>query len=236
MSLSLSSILKVWVSTYENPSMDTVYDQMGYDLDELKDDQGMIMVQWLWKVKVDDVDCDDWLDFDGFKKDVAEYFETELKQVDLKSIFARYGLDYTGISFYTPKYYNYEGDSLDIHLKTLQEEYDLEKMGLIPFIEEYIENIRQESYDWYCSFEPTTIDKVDVDDYCTLWAILKKEWVYDELKEIMQWCVEEWYSELVWANANPVYEVKVPNEDAKWWYDRKKFKLEYDEKLLVPIE
>jgi hypothetical protein len=109
-------------------------------------------------------------------------------------------------------------------------------MGLIDMIMEYIENVRQESYDWYCSFEPTRLDEVGVDDYCTLWAILKKEWVYDTMREAVEWWMMDCFSEIVWANANPVYEVKVPNEDAKWWYDRKKFKLEYDEKLLVPVE
>jgi len=79
------------------------------------------------------------------------------------------------MSFYTPQYYNYESDSLEIHLKTMRSEYNLTKLGLIPGIEEYIEKIRQESYDGYCSFEPTIIDEVGIDDYCTIWAILKNE-------------------------------------------------------------
>lgn len=234
MSMNLSSLLKVGVSTYENWSMDTVVEQMENDLNELKDDDWKIMVQGVWMVEIKEIDCDDNLDFDAFKVSVGKSMQECLEWVcDLKEIFAKYGLEYTGISFFTPQYYNYENDGLDIHLKTMREEYDLVSLWLKDLILEYIENVRQESYDWYCSFEPTDFDKVGIDDYCTLWAILKKEGVYDDLKEALQDWVDEWFSEFVRKHSNPTYTVKVPNGVK---YDRKEFTLDYDNKVLIPIE
>jgi hypothetical protein len=57
------------------------------------------------------------------EQDIKLAYKTTLQEV-----FARYGLEYTGMSFYTPSAYNYESDSLDIHLKTMWSEYDLKKM------------------------------------------------------------------------------------------------------------
>jgi DNA-directed RNA polymerase subunit N (RpoN/RPB10) len=129
-------------------------------------------------------------------------------------------------------------------LKTMWSEYDLKKMWLIPLIEEYIEKIRQESYDGYMSLEPTTIDEVGIDDYCTIRAILQKEWVYDCMAESLQDFVDEWYSELVRQNASPMYKVKVPNGKKRTnynWdvvddYDIKDYALDFDTKTLIPME
>lgn len=235
MSMSLSDILKVDVSTYENLSMDVVYEQMEQDLDECKNEDGKIMVQWLWMVDIKKIDCDDWLDWDNFKIDTWKMFQQDLETVDLKGIFAKYGLEYTGITFYTPSSYNTQVDSVDIHLKTMRNSYDLEKMGLVPLIEEYIKNVRQESYDGYMSFEPTTIDDVDITDYCTLWAILKKENIFDELKDTMQNSADEWYSDLVWMNSKIKYMVRTP---IGWKppYKLNYFRLDFDAKSLLPIE
>lgn len=262
--LALSKTLKVGVSTYDNWSMDVVDEQMGYDLEEcrtIKDGKGMIAVQWLGDVEINEVDCEDWLDFDNFKKELAKSMQETLEyevevvmKTTLKDIFKKYGMEYNGMDFYTPKYYNFESDSLDIRLECTDNDWSLKKYWLVELVEQYIENERQESYDWYMSFEPTNADEVSFDDYAVLWAILHKEkyytgseveWtLYDLLKKCLQDYVDEWYSELVLANANPVYEVKVPNGKKRtmiWWdmyddWDRKPFKLEYNEKLLVPIE
>jgi hypothetical protein len=186
MSLNLSSLLKVDVSTYENPTMDCVYEQMQYDLDECKDKNKMIEVQGIGKIKIDDIDYDDWLEFENFKIDLGqamqEALERDVKLADkitLQEVFARYGLEYAGMYFYTPNAYNYESDSLKIRLKVIDWDWSVDKYWLRELIEEYIENVRlepQESYDGYMSLEPTDIDEVGIDDYCTLWAILKKEW------------------------------------------------------------
>lgn len=263
--LALSNVLKVDVSTYENWSMDTVYEQMGYDLEEcrtIKDGKEMIAVQWLGDVEIDEVNCEDWLDFDNFKKELAKSIQDALEyeveivmKTTLKDVFKKYGMEYNGMNFYTPKAYNYENDSLDIRLECIDSDWSIEKYGLRELVEQYIENERQESYDWYMSFEPSKIEDVDWDNYAVLWAILHKEKsedqsLWDILNECLQSYVDEWYSELVWANSNPVYEVKVPNGKKKmrrvWSYadnnfevyddwDRKPYKLDFDNKVLVPI-
>lgn len=255
MSISLSSLLKVDVSTYENPSMDTVFESMENDLDEcglVVDDVfyfetlqiKKITVDGLWLVDVDSIRCEDNLDFDNFKLDIWKSMQMSMETAcNLKEIFWKYWLEYGGMYFYTPKAYNYEGDSLELRLKTMRENYDLVALGLEDLIKQYIDNERQESYDWYCSFEPTNFDEVGIDDYCTLWAILHKERVFDILKNTLQDFVDEWYGELVWWNTSQMYSVPVPNGKTRTLnggevvndYDRVDHKLDYDNKILLRV-
>lgn len=236
--MNLSSLLKVDVSTYENPSMDCIVDQMEYDLDECKDDKDMIEVQWLGKVAIKDIEFEDNLDFDKFKEALGRGMQQALElcvvDTDLDTVFRKYGLEYAGMGFYTPKYYNYEWDSLDIHLKTTDNTkfFSVDRYWLRELIMEYIDKVRQESYDWYCSLEPTNLDEVGIDDYCTIRAILKKEWVYDDMKDCLQEFVDEWFSDLVRQYSNQVYMIRTPI----WWeppYERHYYKLDFDTKTLL---
>jgi hypothetical protein len=54
---------------------------------------------------------------------------------------------------------------------------------LIPLVQEYIDNVMVRSYDGYCSFEPTSVDRVDRLDYAYLWAVLKYEDLYEKVQQ-----------------------------------------------------
>ena len=253
--------MKVDVSTYEHPDMWCVEDQMAEDLRDIavhnKENtewnakvRDEIEVQWIWRVDRDYIKCEWNLDWENFKKDVAACMAWALKKaVDLKTIFAKYGLEYTGMSFYTPQFYNYENDSLEIKLKTTEDtnKFDVDKYWLRELIEEYIENVRQESYDWYMSLEPTSIEKVEFDDYCTIWAILKKENIFDNLKQGLEDFMKDWYYKLIRQNSSPIYKVKVYNGKEKWYglrgvdWPYKDFNwidcsLDYNTQQLIPIK
>lgn len=231
MSINFSGLLKVNCSTYENPFMDVVVDQYSYDLDEIVVD-GKVDIEGIWLVDEHLIEIEDGLDFEWFKKSLSKNIQSYMEGIyDLKWIFAKYGLEYTGFSFFTPWCYNYQSDSVDIHLKTMWEEYDLEKMGLKDLILKYIDEVRTKSYDGYISFEPTDFDKVWIDDYCTIRAILEKEGVREMMAWDLEWFFEEGFDDELWENSNPYYEVRV---DWKIDYDRK-FKLDFENKKLVLI-
>ncbi len=194
MKLSLSKIVWASVSTYENPDMDCVYERMKEELDEI------------W-IDSDDYDIDDWLNFDEFKKDLGERMKEKVEEVvDLKTMFAKYDILYENeASFYTPKAYNYEWDSFDIKLDA-DENWDLHKYWLSELVQKYIDEIRMKSRDWYMSFEPGDIEKVEWDDYCVLRAILTKEWVLEDIREAINWVMQEDLQHIVIDNCeNPIY-------------------------------
>jgi len=243
--INLSSLLKVSVSTYEGGSLssDSVYESMKQDLD----DCGI-------KDFFDKNDVDEWLDFEGLKKDIASYFQDELEKdilevhwITMKDFWAKYDIDYEWFHFYTPKEYNFESDSLDIklQLKIDDEEWKKKWMPeLKEYIQRYIDDIRVDSYDWYMSFEPNKAEDCEWDDYAVIWAILRKEWkssywnwqsVYQTLEKCMNECVLEWIDSLYWENSNPVYLIRINDDDWKFvkWA---KCKLDMDNKAFIPIE
>lgn len=219
----LSNLLRVGVSTYTDWPLDStdIYECMRQDLDEC----------WIENF-FDTWDIDEWLDFEWFKKDLWEYLQRELEsEVDLKTLFEKYDIEYDWMRFYTPQYYNYENDSLDIKLdfKLENDEWLAKHFDwLKELVKEYIEKIRVESYDWYTSFEPSKLDDVKASDYCVIWAILKKEWVFDKLKVALQNCVDKWVSSIYRQNSNPVYLLK----DSDWnWVEHK---LDMEKKTFIP--
>jgi hypothetical protein len=92
----------------------------------------------------------------------------------LKPILKKYGYTVSGFSFYQPKFYNYEGDTLDISLE-FEGNIDALKKTLKKELLDYLKNEREPSRDGYVSFEPETLEEVKADDHAILWAILKKE-------------------------------------------------------------
>ena len=94
--ISLSDLTKVNVTTYENYTMDCVYEQYKYDLDDCD-----IKMEW--------IDIEEGFDFWKFKTEVAEAFmDSILYNIpDFKERLMKYGIIYTWCSFYTPQYYNF---------------------------------------------------------------------------------------------------------------------------------
>lgn len=249
----LSKVVGANVNTYENPSMDCMIDIMEQDLDDCKTELKKL---WWWvfkclKVKnyywddkdlyieLDNIECNDNLDFDKFKIDLAKAMQDGIEKdiitfcwFDLQCMFANYGMKYNGMNFYTPKTYNFESDSLDIRLKLVDDNWSLEKYKLTELVQEYIDTQRKESCDWYMSFEPRKIDEMERDDYAVLRAILKKEWVMDYIKESIDWIMWEEIQEIVLNNCNAYYQIRV-----EWKIDwDTKYNLDYDNKILVKID
>ena len=200
--LSLSDLVKESVCTYRWP-LRYIFDDLGRfledDLQELKSDDNKIEVEWVGLVDMDNIDidynCDDWI-YEWIESKFKDNIESEL----LIDTLAKYWLKYKGLSFYkNPGAYNFAWDSVDIEYEydddiKWQEKYP----ELIDEVEYYIKEVRQWSYDWYCSFEPTDIDKVEMNDYAYIWAILHKEDMLDDLKtDIQEWVEDilqsEWY-------------------------------------------
>lgn len=241
----LSKIVEAYVNTYENPVMDTVYDQMKYDLEDCKVE---IKKEWWWHydcIKLQDwfadinnIEIEDWLDFDEFKKNLWSALQTAIENdiinicwFDLECMFKNYGIQYKGMNFYTPKAYNFESDSLDIRLELIDENWDIDKYKLRELAQEYIDTVMKRSCDWYMSFEESDVDKLVRDDYAILRAILKKEDVSWYIKQAIDWVMED-LSEIVWNNCKPHYLIRIDGT-IDW---ENKYKLDYDSKMLIKID
>lgn len=153
-----------------------------------------------------DIDIDYWgaRGKEGrLRKRIAEIFQDNIEcecqdltnSISFGARFKKYGLLYHGMSYRSPQYYNYENDELEIHLTEDQfEDDDLPPRQetnpeLIPLVQKYIDEVMIRSYDGYCSFEPTSVDRVDRLDYAYLWAVLQKEWIYEWVQKAIE---ESW--------------------------------------------
>jgi len=133
---------------------------------------------------------------DAYGMKVYRKFDKEIVRVATKHllpviepIFKKYGVKVGKFSYSRPQFYNYRTDELDLEL-IIEKSY-LE--DLKPEITQYVNEVRQGSYDGYMSFEPDEVDKVTETDYAYFWAILKRGNMFDEIKEIFE---EDIYAEL----------------------------------------
>ena len=203
-SLALNQIVRKSVSTYNWViSDDWVWEMAEDDLKSLVDNKSKIKLKKDGKIKKVDIDKIS-IDIDRDSKRAkilfAECFQKNIEDCcysdkwDLASVLKRYGLLYHGMNFFMPHYYNYEDDEVWISLTEDQfEDDDLPPRQetnpeLIPLVQEYIDNVMVRSYDGYCSFEPTSVDRVDRLDYAYLWAVLKYEDLYEK---VQQW-IDDW--------------------------------------------
>lgn len=201
----------------------TIHNPDGSIYKELTDDRAL------------DVDVDYW-DWSKVKEWFGEIFQECIEQAvpDLADRLKKYGLLYHGMSYRSPKYYNYDNDELEIHLSEDQLEDDdlpprqVLNPELIPLVEKYIAEVRVPSYDGYCSFEPTDVNKVDRSDYAFLWAILQKEWIYDTIREAIVDAYEP-CNEFLFERALVRYLYRY--EDEKW--EKHCDKIYYDGEWLV---
>ena len=200
--LAINNLLKKSISTYRwtLDLYDSIYT---YEVENLRD---LSQLNWTsWYIKLSDEDelvvindiiveneliewYDDELDiFD-------EYFEERIKQElpDLKEKLSKYWISFKWFSYYKPKYYNFEDDELLINYEIENDEIDEE---LKPYIQNYIDNIRVKSYDWYISFEPSKIEDIDKSDYAFLYAILDKENLIEPFKQIIDSSIEDCYED-----------------------------------------
>lgn len=206
-SLALNQIVRMSVSTYNWPLDD---DNIWYIAEEnLKEiyNWAKLTLEKDWEeFKVDrwDVDIDVCYD-DRWKirEDLAQAFKENIEacvkkwDITLADRLKKYGLLYHGMNFYMPHYYNYEDDELWIVLtEDMLEDDDLPPRQvvhpeLVPVVQKYIDEVRVSSYDGYHSFEPTNVDSVGRLDYVYLWAILTYEWIYDDIKQGIEYAYED---------------------------------------------
>ena len=198
-SISLSGLAKKSVCTYwwGLPIYEYLWDTVRNDLDEIKTDDNKINVEWIGLVDFDDVEIDYEYD-DDIWDFIIEKFNDNVDTEKLAEALKKYGVKFDRLRFYkNPWAYNYAWDSLDMVYEydddiKWQEKYP----DLIPYVKEYIDNVRVKSYDWYCSFEPTSIDRVEYNDTTLIWAILKKEWI--DLEEVGKQ-IEDWVYDILEA-------------------------------------
>lgn len=198
-SIALNNLLKINLSTYywSLYLWDVIYDNLKEELREASRDN------WtLWYIKVEDEEDDipiNDIENDYEREDnkeerdfFLEFFEDRLKEFepDFEKKFKKYGVKNIHFWYYKPMYYNYENDELSFWY-----EYDDKPIdeSLKPYIQNYIDNILIRSYDWYCSFEPTNIDRVDKSDYSFIYAILDKENMIENIKKAINEALEDFY-------------------------------------------
>lgn len=202
-SISLSWLVGVSVCTYWGwlePIVENFGRYLEEDLKEITNEDNKVEVEWAGLINYDDIYID--YNYDEHLYDYfTECFRDTIESDKLKEALAKYGIIFHRVEFYKHKWeYNYATDSLDMLY-----EYDYETKwqekctDLIPYVRNYIDNVRKKSCDWYVSFEPTTIDEVEMNDTAYIYAIFDKEWLFDGVKESVQdWvykCNIEWYDD-----------------------------------------
>lgn len=220
-SISISDLVKVNVCTYWGWLrfvFDDLWRTLEEDLDSITTEDNKVNVDWIGMVNRNDVRID--YDYDEHIFDyINECFRDNVETDKLKEVLAKYGIVFHKVDFYKHKgEYNFAWDTLD-----MQYEYDdnikwQDKYPeLIPYVKNYIDNVRRKSCDWYVSFEPTTIDEVEQNDTTYIYAILDKEWMLEEVRQTVQDWLEDCYERGYWDyDTSNVY---LYNYDDKEKYD-----------------
>ena len=262
--LEFNVLLRVGMSTYYGnlDYSEWICERLREDLHEISDAKTW-RDNWMVKCKMldgsekilseKDIDEDFSIDWKEFSKLIVAECEHDIdgsvmtasdhKFDNMKELLAAYWMEFKGYEWFMPKYYNYDNDSLDLCFELTDMEWSLEKYLLTELVKKYIDEVRVESYDWYQSFEPTKLDDVVYNDYCVMWAILQKEWVFDYIQSELQELVDyHWYEIYDNAVKEQHWERREDTMPDKWdWYyqDRYKihyFKLVYGDKYLQEVE
>lgn len=228
-SIAFNSLLKKSICSYRWPLNvdDFLYEFWKEDLQECTKDW-LVEIEWIWKVNEDDIETD-WyfIDRDKYCQDVAEtlwrnidiecWYDNEWR--DITDIFRLYWVDFKWVSLWQPLYYNFNQDEL-----SWKYEFDDEPIdeSLNSYIENYIENVRTKSYDWYMSFEPSSLEKVTKLDYAFIYAILDKHWLVDSCKQWIDNGIEEILTETIYQYICPIYR-----------YNWNEYRIDWDKHILV---
>lgn len=238
---SLSDLLKVAVNTYYgnlDESENTLYEMKEDLYEKFKDVVSIRPLKWEdFSISRSELDPDfivDWGEFwktvaTKFKEDIDSSinFKTDYKTLD--ELLNNYWLWVVEYSWYQPKFYNYEHDRVNITIELKDENWNLKKYWLEKLAQQYIDEVRIGSYDWYCSFEPDNIDNVKRHDMCVLWVILQKENVFNfiksELEELIKNNSYEWYNNSI---AKKYYTRRIDTKPELWdKYASDRFELHY---------
>lgn len=216
------------ISEYWGPLnlAENYYDMLEQDLRDIEDEN--------WKVKIGDKLVDskeinyDFNYDDDYKGQQAKTFGKEIERSipNLKETLAKYGITLDYWKIWQPREYNFEDDELLMEYSfddtiDWREKYP----ELIPAVQYYIDKVRKQSCDGYVSFEPSTVEMVEMDDSAYVYAIFYKENLLEGLEEGIQDGIET-INEEAFSNLN----------DSWYEYDGKKYLLDYDTKELNLIE
>ena len=87
------------------------------------------------------------LNFNETKDEVLQNFKENFES-NLKKVLKKIGLKYSGLIYYSPKYYNYDNDSVDLNLRVINK--NLFKKYILKFKKEIDLNLnKNNSYDGY---------------------------------------------------------------------------------------
>ena len=217
MKIAINQILGVSISSYRWPLQLTDYidDMICEDLYEIsKNNKVKILNRYVDRSKID-------YDFTFVDNMLENQSLVLTNSLDL-SCLKKYWITINGYEIRKPRFYNFEDDELLINFETSDWDWRKQYPDLIPFVQEYIDNVRQKSRDGYISFEPDKIEDVEKWDYAYIRAVLKKEDMLDNNK----YWLEEWINDIV----EQYYEYV---DDVRYEYRWRKFKLDYDNKRLL---
>lgn len=219
-SISISDLVKVSVCTYWGwlrDIFDDLWSTMQEDLKDIKTEDNKINVEWIGMVDWDNVEVD--YDYDEHIFDyINECFRDNVETDKLKETLAKYSIVFHKVDFYKHKgEYNFAWDTLDMKYEyddtiKWQDKYP----ELIPYVKNYIDNVRKKSCDWYVSFEPTTIDEVEYNDVTLIYAILDKEWMLDEVRKTVEDWLMDCYERGYWDYDTSTYVVRGEDWHINW--------------------
>ena len=226
-SISISDLVKVSVCTYwwglRSLFEDLMWEELEERLDSITTEDNKVEVDWIGMVDRDEIHID--YDYDAHIFDyINECFRDNVETDKLKEVLAKYGIVFHRVDFYKHKgAYNFAWDTLDM----LYEYDDTIKWKnkypeLIPYVKNYIDNVRRKSCDWYVSFEPTTIEEVEQNDTTYIYAILDKEWMLEEVKQTVEGWLEDCYEERWDYDNSSIYLFDYNNKN-KYDIDKKYF-------------
>jgi len=132
----------------------------------------------------------------NFSKELISLANNMIRPI-IEPVFTKWGIKIGDFKYNSPREYNFRTDELDLEVKgyLTEEKFKEMKEELRPEIEKYIDEVRQKSYDGYMSFEPDNFDEVKADDYAYLWAILEKENLIEDIRDIFEDDIRETLSE-----------------------------------------
>jgi len=222
--LSLSNIIDKHPSTYEG------------ELDFSRDDEGWIQ-NYIDEGRIPDSDSDNQINFDdltyfeikgltlwdSYIPEIQKAFSREILETHCINMkLTKFGVKIVKVNFHRPREYNFTNDSVDIKLeitKDLRKKYQKE-------IQNYIDNIRQKSYDGYHSYEPSELGEVELDDYAYIHTIFTLADVIEDAEGAFDSAIEnlnEKYSNLfteylyTWLETVPFYNKWLKEKKYKEW-------------------
>ena len=108
---------------------------------------------------------------------------------EFKEILKKYWLDFQKYYISRPQYYNYRGDYLEMDYDVMDWMEKIED-SLKEYIQEYIDKIMIHSHSGYISFEPEHVQDVTKYDESYIYAVLKKEWIYEKFQDAIDIALE----------------------------------------------